>query len=138
VDEHGRCCTEIEPGGPTTIRIELTVRKPVERAHFQLFVHAECPGNSIAFASTELQHPLDVGTHVVEFSLDRLPFTPGLYYVGSRMSNDDVLQKLAYSDNVFRFRIRPVASGLKTNKPGYFHLQGEWQSRPRDVLSQTA
>lgn len=136
LNNNGFDCTEkVQTGANITIRIKLRLSEEILNPHIQFFVHADAPGNSIACVAMKLKQSLGKGLWFIDFRMVLFPFAPGLYFVGSRIAEENIMEKLAYSDDIFSFRVVPQANGLKTNKPGYFWLHGHWNVLPLEADS---
>jgi len=115
-------------GEEFVIRVYLDFLEIVKNACLYVLLQTS-PGSPIAFARTILEGELRLGRFRVDLRCNELRLTPGFYTVGARISKEDVLQRLAQSNQIFEFEVvRARDHGPSSSNNGCFVINGTWQA----------
>ena len=135
LDRAGRPRPVAVTGEPLTVRIRYEVRSPVDDPVFGLAFHHES-GVHLAGPNSQVggvaMGTLDTDGHV-DYVLDPMPFTAGVYVVTAAVVDSTLLHVYDYRDRAFELHVQP---GRGTEAPGLVVLGGRW-TRPNASRERT-
>jgi lipopolysaccharide transport system ATP-binding protein len=125
LDRTGRPRPVAVTGEPLTVRIHYQVRSPVDDPVFGLAFHHES-GVHLAGPNSQAGGiavgKLDADGHV-DYVLDPMPFTAGVYVVTAAAVDSTLLHVYDYRDRAFELHVQPGRGG---EAPGLVVLGGRW------------
>ncbi|MGH8898385.1 MAG: ABC transporter ATP-binding protein [Egibacteraceae bacterium] len=126
VDPDGRTCPVGVSGQPLVVRVHYTVHEPIEDAVFGLAFHhesgAHIAGPNSQTGGVEVGR-LDGDGHI-DYCLDSLPFTHGVYFVTAALVDTTLRHVYDYRDRAFELRVQP---GPGPEASGMVLLDGRWR-----------
>ena len=133
LDKAGTVLQEIPFGSDVTFQLDVEVLKPVGKPIVSISFRSAISEERVAFARVELNQTCHLGRYLLRCSIVAFSIQPGTYILGSRVTHEDRVAKIAGSDRLLVFNVVPRAyQRPKDNRSGYFEIAGEWKSEQVD------